>query len=385
MSGDTTDMKAAINRKMGLYLIGMLGVMGVFAALIIVLVQRPEERAAEEVERERMEAIQRLPEGSETAGRRTIEAIEREAEEAARRRERDLEMLDRSGPRSPGPAPRRDRLESALDPDLLRALEEAQEEAGRRPSFASVPPLPTGTPGVSPGGAGGQASPIAVYEASAGFGAADVFGRDEGPEMVETIQPQHTPPRVIHRGVPIRATLLSRIDTRNEGPITAVVNRDVYDSVTLSQVLIPAGSRMVGDYTTDVSPGVDRIPSGFSRLILPDGRVIPLGSMPVAGKDGTIGVDGRYRSNILSAVGPSFVVAAIGQWMDRQYPARSPTAGQGGFGGVQAPSVAQQVVPEINQAVMERYSGARPYFIAEPGQEIRIIVTQEIEVPEVKS
>jgi type IV secretion system protein VirB10 len=154
----------------------------------------------------------------------------------------------------------------------------------------------------------------------------------------------------------------------------------VYDTVTTKDVLIPRGARLVGTYSTSVDPGVDRITVTFDHIAMPDGRTIPLPSMPAAAPDGTIGVAGDYKSNLLQAIGPAFVVAAIGQWIDRRNRPDNSTAIPGQT-VVQSQTVLEQVVPELSRAVQQRYAGARPYFIAEPGQEIRIVVTKEIEIP----
>src|SRR5690606_28008448 len=99
--------------------------------------------------------------------------------------------------------------------------------------------------------------------------------------------------------------------------ITAVISRNVYDSRTHRTLLIPQGSKLVGSYATSVTPGVDRIAVSFSRLILPNGDAFDLPSTPSVGLDGTAGVEGNYKSNFWRAVGPSVLVAILGQAADR--------------------------------------------------------------------
>lgn len=380
-----TQQKAPYSRKFGLLLLAGIGVVTLVGTLLIALFAENDPDA--EKDKKRLEQVAKLPQGSENEADRLLQELEREAQAAKAKRDRDLQGLEQQGLKRTDP-PLDGPLATTIDDALLRDLDEAQREAGAKPDFSDYPELPPtegdATAAAQP--ARTEAPGIAVYEEGmtepVATAAAEEQNEDEG---VQTIKPARLPRRVVQQGVPIRATLLSRIDTRIEGQIVAVVTRDVRETRTSGAVLIPKGSRLVGTYETDVQPGVDRVPVRFNRLMLPDGRVVVLGDMPAAMPDGAMGVDGRYRSNFWRAVGPSFVVAAIGQWVDRRFPpraaAQAATGAEGGY-VVQSPSVVQQVMPQVNQAVLQRYAAAKPYFIAQPGQEIRIIVTQDIEIPE---
>lgn len=388
--------KKPINRKLVYVMLAGLGVVTI-AALVLATVSDPRaERQAEDAARE-AEQLRQLPTGTEQAGAEKIRLAEEEARRKAARDQADagaIAALDGAaapGAGTAGGLP-------AYDPALLAELDAAQREIGaRQPAPVMGSGFPTDLPQgetAGPRAGGGSGDGIGkVYEnygsRSAGGesgGGGDLFGGGgdadtAGAGVYETVKPQTAPStRVVNQGALIPAVLLSRIDTRNQGPVVAMVTRTVYDSRTQTIPLIPQGSRLVGSYETTVEPGVDRIPGTFERLILPNGQSFVLPSVPTSGLDGTIGVRGRYRSNILRAIGPSFVVAAIGQWIDREYPAPS-SAGATPGGTVQSPSVVQQVVPKINEAVMDRYEGAKPYFTVKPGQEVRLVLTADLEVP----
>lgn len=272
----------------------------------------------------------------------------------------------------------------------MRQLDLAQQEVGRRPNLDRALGDQPVLPPMQDGGSYGEPKSTAIrYENFSGRddgegGLFGTLGRDED-AVSDALRPERPPSeRIVNQGVGIPAVLMSRIDTRIAGPITARVTRTIYDSRTHRIPLIPQGSQLVGSYGSGVDAGSDRIEVVMERLILPDGRSIRLPKFPVSGSDGTIGATGTYKSNILRAIGPTFVVALLGQAADRhinrQLPSEDATSP---FGmGQQPPSVLQQTMPKVNEAVMERGQGARPYFVVNPGQEIRVVLTDDIEIPE---
>lgn len=398
-------VKKPVNRKLLYLLLAALTIIWL-AGMALMWIQNPQQQKQAEVEQEQQERIAAMPAGSPEAAQSELERIAREQERQAAAEERQRQAFDnfRNGGQEPAAA-------NGLDPHLLRELDEAQRAVmGNRPDVGrmtgdALPPL-SGVEGAGGGGlaVGGEQQKGVIYESyrtrSAGGVAQsvgeDLFGGDEAgdgegsaprPEMdyYETLRPARAPSeRIIHQGTPLPAVLVSRVDTRVPGPITAVISRNVYDSRTHRVLLIPQGSKLVGSYATNVTPGVDRIAVSFSRLILPNGDAFDLPSIPSVGLDGTAGVEGNYKSNFWRAVGPSVLVAILGQAADRaiakELEATDSTVP--GVGGTyQAPSVLQQTMPKVNEAILQRYAGAQPYFVIPPGQEIRVVVTRDIEVP----
>ncbi|GAB5378050.1 MAG: hypothetical protein AcusKO_45120 [Acuticoccus sp.] len=70
------------------------------------------------------------------------------------------------------------------------------------------------------------------------------------------------------------------------GQITAQVTENVYDSPTGSLLLIPQGTRIIGQYDDGVTFGQRRVLLVWNRLILPGGRSIVLERLPGADASG---------------------------------------------------------------------------------------------------
>ena len=64
---------------------------------------------------------------------------------------------------------------------------------------------------------------------------------------------------VLQAGSIIPAALITGIRSDLPGQVTAQVTEPVYDSVTGRILLIPQGSRLIGDYNADVSFGQRRV------------------------------------------------------------------------------------------------------------------------------
>lgn len=111
---------------------------------------------------------------------------------------------------------------------------------------------------------------------------------DPGPARLGKIG---NPAMVMPVGTLIQAVLETPIDTAKPGLARAIVSRDArgFDG---RQVLVPRGSRLAGEYQSDVRSGQKKVLINWTQLIRPDGSVIRLDS-PAADGLGGAGVPGR--------------------------------------------------------------------------------------------
>lgn len=107
----------------------------------------------------------------------------------------------------------------------------------------------------------------------------------------------------------IPAVLETAFDSRRPGFARAVVSRDVrgFDG---TKVLIPRGSRLTGEYRSDIQPGQKRALINWTRLIRPDGVTIALGS-PTADTLGRGGVRGKYNSHFFERFTGAILQSAL--------------------------------------------------------------------------
>lgn len=108
---------------------------------------------------------------------------------------------------------------------------------------------------------------------------------------------------VLQAGSIIPVMLFSGINTDSAGQVTAQVQADIYDTATGSTLLIPAGSRIVGQYGAGANES-GRVNVTFSRIILPNGGSYSIGDSMVAvdgqGYNGIQGVLHRHTAQKVS-------------------------------------------------------------------------------------
>ena len=117
------------------------------------------------------------------------------------------------------------------------------------------------------------------------------------------------PARTIPQGAVVPAVLETAINSDLPGSVRAVVSRDVR-SFDGRQVLIPRGSRLIGQYKSAVAVGQTRAFVIWSRVLTPDGISVDIAS-PGADSLGRGGLDGETDSHFLRRFGASILLTVI--------------------------------------------------------------------------
>lgn len=113
----------------------------------------------------------------------------------------------------------------------------------------------------------------------------------------------------IKAGTMISAILLTSINSDLPGEMLAQVTNDVYDYRTMSKVLIPKGSKVIGRYDSNITYGQNRVLVVWDRIIFPNGNSLGLDNYQGVDLLGNSGLSGKVnnhfwkllRSVILSA------------------------------------------------------------------------------------
>lgn len=98
-------------------------------------------------------------------------------------------------------------------------------------------------------------------------------------------------PYVVQAGTVISAALITGIHSDLPGQVTAQVTEHVYDTPTGKFLLIPQGSRLIGQYDSQVAFGQKRVLLVWSRVMLPDGKSIVLERQQGADAQGFSGLE----------------------------------------------------------------------------------------------
>jgi type IV secretion system protein VirB10 len=191
--------------------------------------------------------------------------------------------------------------------------------------FASMQQDPTGAAITAAGPPPGvSAPPVPVVPVVPGTGLvspADSGTRDlnenerfsdrAGNKEVEVVRAQRLPNQntLVAQGTIIGAVMETALNSDVPGFARAVVTRDVL-SFDGSQVLIPAGSHVVGEYKSGVAQGASRIFIVWNRLVRPDGVTVGLGS-PAVDDLGRGGLGGKVNRHFLQRFGGAILLSVL--------------------------------------------------------------------------
>ena len=160
---------------------------------------------------------------------------------------------------------------------------------------------PVGPGARAPGAAGeeGKASPEERFAARVSASSADTVRATQMRDVT----------RLVPQGAMIPAVLETAIDSDLPGSVRAVVSRDVrgFDG---SQVLIPRGSKLIGQYKSAAAVGQTRAFVVWSRLITPTGVSVDIGS-PATDQLGRGGLSGETDNHFFRRFGASIMLSVI--------------------------------------------------------------------------
>ncbi|WP_029934914.1 TrbI/VirB10 family protein [Sphingomonas sp. UNC305MFCol5.2] len=113
----------------------------------------------------------------------------------------------------------------------------------------------------------------------------------------------------VPQGTLIPAVLETALDSTRPGLARAIVSRDVrgFDG---SRILIPRGSRLIGEYRSDAEPGQNRMLVNWIRLIRPDGATIAIGS-PASDTLGGGGIRASVNSHFFERFAGAILQSAL--------------------------------------------------------------------------
>jgi type IV secretion system protein VirB10 len=173
----------------------------------------------------------------------------------------------------------------------------------------------------------------------------------------------------VTQGTLIPAVLETGFDSTQPGYARAMVSRDVraFDG---SKVLIPRGSKLVGEYRSEVAQGQGRAIIVWTRLIRPDGMTIAMDS-PAVDTLGRGGVKASVDTHFWARLGDALLQSTVGLGSAlAQRSVSGPVVVVGGGAGAAASLPAGQIGPVSNYV---------PTLMVPAGTSISIFVAHDLD------
>lgn len=203
---------------------------------------------------------------------------------------------------------------STFRPATIPSFTPVQSSERARPPILIVDFAQTGTsrpaPGIEPA-TGAIGSPASASERGPQLSESENFSARVSREEVDVAEAVQLPRlnRLVPQGTMIAAVMETALNSDLPGFARAIVQRDVR-SFEGGDVLIPAGSRVIGQYESGVAQGASRVFIVWTRLIRSDGVTIALGS-PAVDQLGRAGVKGKVNRHFLQRFGGSILLSVL--------------------------------------------------------------------------
>ena len=247
----------------------------------------------------------------------------------------------------------------------LFAGTENRPTASSSPSTATIPPPPA--PDLASLGLAPQPATPTAQERQLAFLNAAADRRSVAPDRVAA----PASPNILQAGAVISAALITGIRSDLPGQITAQVTENIYDSPTGRILLVPQGTRIIGQYDNNVQFGQSRVLLVWNRLIFPNGRSIVLERQPGADSEGYAGLqDGvdYHWWDLAKAAGLSTLLS-IGAELATNDDDRLIQAIRNG---------GQETINDAGQQIVRRQLNVAPTLTIRPGFPVRVIVTRDL-------
>ncbi|UGV28551.1 TrbI/VirB10 family protein [Rhodopseudomonas boonkerdii] len=267
-------------------------------------------------------------------------------------------------------------------PTVDRAEERrlAEEEAARTSRVFFQTEARAGSPAATPGGATmpglpgldlagvtGQPGQQTAQDKQLAFLNAPVDRRTTSADRITA----PASPFVLQAGAVIPAALITGIRSDLPGQITAQVTEPVYDSPTGRILLVPQGTRIIGQYDNNVQFGQRRVLLVWNRLILPNGRSIVLERQPGADSQGYAGLEDGvdyHWWDLAKAAGLSTLLSVGAELAVNDEDRLLSAIRNGG----------QDTINDAGQQIIRRQLNVAPTLTIRPGFPVRIVVTRDL-------
>lgn len=174
----------------------------------------------------------------------------------------------------------------------------------------------------------------------------------------------------------IPATLLNQLDGEFAGPVICQISENIYDASGLN-LLIPAGSKVLGEARAVNSNNQHRLAVVFHRITMPDGYSLSLDKFPALDQAGSTAMTGNVNHHYLQTFGASLAVGGIAGLAQIGNSASSYSPWYGFREGV------SQQMAMSSQQVLDRYLNRYPTITIKPGSRAKIILMADLpDVPE---
>jgi type IV secretion system protein VirB10 len=184
-------------------------------------------------------------------------------------------------------------------------------------------------------------------------------------------------PYELRAGFIVPAVLISGVNSDLPGQIVAQVSQDVFDTATGKWRLIPQGSRLVGQYSSDIAYGQSRVLVAWQRIVFPDGKAMDIGSMPGADSAGYAGFRDQVNNHYFRLFSSAFLMSGITAGIAMSQPQTLSLGTRQSASSAMSEALGQQL-GQVTAQLIARNMNIAPTLEIRPGYRFNVIVTKDL-------
>ena len=184
---------------------------------------------------------------------------------------------------------------------------------------------------------------------------------------------------VLFEGTVLETVLINRLEGQFAGPVECLLSTDVY-SHDRQHLLIPAGTKLLGETRRVDNSGQTRLAVVFHRLIMPDGYSVSLDKFKGLDQIGDTGLRDQVNNHYLRLFGVSLAIGALGAVAEAGTGGALTASGSDlmrqGFASSTAQSSAQ---------ILDKFLNIMPTVTIREGHRVKVYLSGDLALPDYKN
>jgi type IV secretion system protein TrbI len=180
---------------------------------------------------------------------------------------------------------------------------------------------------------------------------------------------------VLFEGTILETVLINRLDGQFSGPVECLLSTDVYSN-DRQHLLIPAGSKLLGETRKVDNFGQTRLAVVFHRILMPDGYSVSLDQFKGLDQIGDTGLRDQVNNHYLRIFGVSLAIGALGAV------AEAGTAGAltASSGDLMRQGFAQSTAQSSAQ-ILDKFLNLMPTVTIREGHRVKVFLAGDLALP----
>ena len=181
---------------------------------------------------------------------------------------------------------------------------------------------------------------------------------------------------ILFEGTVLESVLINRLDGQFSGPIDCLLTNDIY-SHDRQHLLIPSGTKILGETKPVEAFGQTRLAVAFHRLIMPDGYSVSLDQFKGLNQIGDTGLRDQVNNHYLRIFGASLAIGALG------------AVAEAGTGGILNQSGTDRIregfgqsMAQSSERILDRFLNILPTVTIREGHRVKVYLSGDLALPD---